>query len=253
MARFAPFALLAVAATAAIILTGCSAETEPLTPPASQVADAEAAAGFQAGSLVGVWTVQEKFDSPEQPFIAFVQDNTWIASDGCNRVEGTWKVDGNGVMSTTSGPSTLMACDGAQLPLSVTLANYVSINGEYLTITSSDSTTTTTLQRATDPSVGPQGWPIGYWTQTRTSLSPFLSISADRTFTGSDGCNLIGGSWAPGSAASQSVSFTNVTSTMKFCEGVDTWLNRAASATVQGTTMTVSDANGTVIGQLSSM
>src|ERR1700712_1913974 len=105
MARFTPFALLASAAAVAIVLTGCSAETEPLTPPPSQSAEAGAAALVQQGQLVGVWTVQQKFDSPEQPFVAFVQDNTWIASDGCNRVEGTWTVDGNGVMTTTAGPS----------------------------------------------------------------------------------------------------------------------------------------------------
>ena len=253
MARFTPFAFLAVVAAAAIVLTGCSSETEPLVPPASDAADNAVAAGFQAGSLVGVWTVQDKYDSPEQPFVAFVQDNTWIASDGCNRVEGTWKVDGNGVMTTTAGPSTLMACEGAQLPLSVTLADHVSINGDYLTIDSSNSTTSTTLIRATDPSVGPQGWPIGYWTETRTSTSPFLSISADRTFSGSDGCNRLTGTWAPAPGSSQSITFSAVASTMMFCDGVDTWLSQASTATVQGDVMTVSSAAGKVIGQLKSM
>ncbi|MCU1478190.1 MAG: hypothetical protein JWQ64_2883 [Subtercola sp.] len=252
MARLTPFAIVAVAA-AAIILTGCSSEAVPLTPPASQSAEAEAAVGFQEGSLVGVWTVQQKYDSPEQPFIAFVQDNTWIASDGCNRVEGTWTVDGNGVMTTTAGPSTMMACDGAQLPLSVTLANYVSINGDYLTIDSSNSTTTTELIRATDPTVGPQGWPIGYWTETRTRTSPFLTISADRTFTGFDGCNQLTGTWSPNPGANESVTFSNVSATAGLCVGTDPWLNKAASATVQNSVMTVSAANGAVIGQLRGM
>ncbi|UFS58862.1 META domain-containing protein [Subtercola endophyticus] len=253
MARLTPFAILAAAAAVAIVLTGCSAETEPLTPPASQAADAAVEAGFQQGQLVGVWTVQEKYDSPEQPFVAFVQDNTWIASDGCNRVEGTWTVNAAGVMTTTAGPSTMMACEGAQIPLSVTLADHVAVNGDYLTIDSSNGTTSTTLVRSTDPTVGPQGWPIGYWTETRTPTSPFLSISADRTFSGNDGCNVMGGSWAPGSGGSQSVTFSKVTSTMMFCEGVDTWLSRAASATVQGSVMTVSAADGTVLGQLKDM
>jgi heat shock protein HslJ len=250
MARLTPFAILAVAAAAAIVLTGCSTEAVPLTPPPSQSAEAEAAAQFQAGSLVGVWTVQEKFDSPEQPFIAFVQDNTWIASDGCNRVEGTWTVDGNGVMTTTAGPSTMMACEGAQLPLSVTLANHVSINGEYLTIDSSNSTTTTQLLRATDPSVGPQGWPIGYWTETRTPRSPFLTISADRTVTGFDGCNQLTGTWSPSPGATESVTISNLAATAGLCVDTDPWLNKAASATVQSGVMTVSSASGAVIGQL---
>ncbi|MEF2978659.1 META domain-containing protein [Subtercola sp. YIM 133946] len=253
MARLIPLAVLLAAAATAIALTGCSAETVPETPPASQAADKAVEAGFQEGALVGVWTIDQKYDSPEQPFVAFVQDNTWIASDGCNRVEGTWKVDANGVMATTAGPSTMMACEGAQIPLAVTLADHVAVNGDYLTIDSSNSTTTTELVRSIDPTVGPQGWPIGYWTQSRTSTSPFLSLSADRTFTGSDGCNIIGGTWTPGSAASQSVTFTDVTSTMMFCEGVDTWLSAAASASVQGSIMTVQNAGGQVIGSLNSM
>src|SRR5690554_7980605 len=62
------------------------------------------------GDIVGVWVLDETLDSPEQPFVSFVQDNTWSASDGCNRVQGEWQLDRNGSLIVTSGPHTLMSC-----------------------------------------------------------------------------------------------------------------------------------------------
>ena len=223
---------------AVVALAGCAATPAP-----------EPSATLQPGQLVGVWTLDETFaDAPEQPYIAFVQDNTWSASDGCNRVQGTWEVEADGTITTTSGPQTRMACDGAQLPVAVFQAERVSVDGDTLVIRSSGDSTVTTLVRTDDPLVGPQGFPVGYWVESNTPESPFLSLSADRTFTGNDGCNTLFGEWS--TEEGEVTVFSGVGTTLMACEGVDTWLSGLARATVRAGVMTVQSADGTTIGQL---
>lgn len=202
----------------------------------------------QPGELVGTWTIDDTFSTPEQPFIAFVQDNTWTASDGCNRVQGTWDLSPSGVLTTTAGPQTLMGCDGAQLPLTVVLADAATVDGDTLTITSSQKTTVTELIRSDDRTVGLQGFPIGYWVEDLTPTAPFLSISADRTYTGNDGCNVINGEWE--STGDGAISVRPGATTLMACPDTDTWLSGAASATLRNGTLTVQNTDGQVIGQL---
>lgn len=225
--------LLTAAAVSLLALAACSAPAEPVIHP---------------GELVGVWTLDESFDGPEQPFVAFVQDSTWMASDGCNRVQGTWQLAGDGSITTTSGPQTLMACDGAQLPLAVTMAERVEVDGDTLLIHGSADSTVTELVRTDDPLVGPPGFPVGYWVEENIPTAPFLSISADRTFTGSDGCNRLTGTWRVDPA--DQVEFEDVASTRMACEGVDTPLAGLEVATISGDTMTVYAAGDAVIATL---
>ncbi|QYM76455.1 META domain-containing protein [Leucobacter luti] len=76
---------------------------------------------------------------------------------------------------------------------------------------------------------------------------PSLEITADGTFSGSDGCNTMVGT---GEIAEDTFSFGQFATTRKMCEGVDTWLSTAASATVDGDTLVVFDAEGAEIGAL---
>lgn len=203
----------------------------------------------EAADLVGTWTIDETFSGPEQPFIAIVDDGTWIGSDGCNRVQGTWELGDAGALTTTAGPSTLMACDGAQLPLAMALATYVQLSGDTLTISSSRDSTVTTLVRSTDPAVGIVDSPVGQWVESDDMDAPFLTISADGTLSGNDGCNNLFGEWAL--ADDGAVQLGPLGSTRKFCEGVDTWLSLAETARIQGGVMTIQDADGETLGQLS--
>lgn len=230
---------LAVSAIALVAtLAGCSS------------GDAAVRSAVDPAALVGTWAIDSTLDSPEQPFVAFVDDGTWTASDGCNRVQGTYELGDLGALTTTSGPSTLMACDGAQLPLALTMADYVQVSGDVLTIASSADSTITTLVRSTDPTVGPQDKPVGQWIESDAADAPFLTLAADGSVHGSDGCNILNGAWTL--ADDGSIAFGPFASTLKFCEGVDTWLLTAATATVQGGVMTVQDAAGEVLGQLTS-
>jgi heat shock protein HslJ len=229
---------LATLALVALSVTGCAYTTDTGTRSA---VDPE--------QLIGTWAIDETFDAPEQPFIDFADDGTWTSSDGCNRVQGTWELGDEGALTTTSGPSTLMACEGAQLPLAVALADYVIVSGDSLQIFSSAESTVTDLIRTDDPAIGPQGLPIGLWSESSETDAPFLSIAADGSFTGSDGCNSLFGSWEL--ADDGAVLFSDVASTRKFCEGVDTWLSLAAKGRVLSGVMSIEDATGLVLGELS--
>jgi len=198
--------------------------------------------------LVGTWTIDTVVDSPEQPFIDIAEDGEWTASDGCNRVVGTWELGDAGELTTTAGPSTLMACEGAQLPLAMTMADYVVVSGETLSIHSSAESTVTDLVRSDDPDVGSLGLPVGQWVESDATGAPMLSLAVDGSFSGNDGCNILSGSWL--AKGDGSIAFEQVASTRRFCEGIDTWLALAAHARVLGTIMTIEDADGAVLGQL---
>lgn len=205
-------------------------------------------ASVEAEQIVGTWTIDATFDSPEQPFLAIAEDGTWTASDGCNRVQGTWELGEEGELVTESGPSTLMACEGAQLPLAMTEANSVETDGENLVIISSSESTVTTLVRVADVDEGSAGLPVGQWVESDATGAPMLSIAVDGSFTGNDGCNILSGEWLL--ADDESLDFSATATTRKLCEGVDTWLSGLHSGRIQGGTMTISDETGTVIGQL---
>jgi heat shock protein HslJ len=234
-------ARLLLTVTALLVLAGCTIVTPNTASPSGTA---------QPGAIVGTWVIDQTFDSPEQPYVSFVQDNTWSASDGCNRVQGTWDLAADGTLTTTSGPQTMMACDGAQLPLAVSRGTRVQVDGDTLTIHSSFDSTVTTLVRSTDSTVGPQGRPIGYWVESNTPTAPFLSIQADGSYSGNDGCNALTGRWDQ--ADDDAILFTAGASTLMACEGVDTWLNLATQGRVRAGVMTLQSADGTVLGQLRS-
>ncbi len=76
---------------------------------------------------------------------------------------------------------------------------------------------------------------------------PTLEITDDAAFNGTDGCNRMVGS---GKIDEQTFDFGQFATTRQFCEGVDTWLSMAGSATLEGDTLTVLDRDGAEIGTL---
>ncbi|MFO7690555.1 MAG: META domain-containing protein [Cryobacterium sp.] len=233
-----------VMATVTLLLTGCAPTSDD---PGSGTPSPTAS--VSPGSLVGTWVLPQTFDAPEQPYVSFVQDNTWSASDGCNRVQGTWTLGDDGALNTTAGPQTLMGCDGAALPLAVVTAKAVTVADDTLVLVGgSEIGEDITLVRSTDPLVGPPGRPVGYWAESNTPEAPFLSIDTDQSYSGSDGCNVLTGTWTQNS--DWSVALTPGVTTLMMCEGVDQWLRLAVLGRVQAGVMTLQAEDGTVLGQL---
>ena len=76
---------------------------------------------------------------------------------------------------------------------------------------------------------------------------PSLTIEADGTFSGTDGCNALKGE---GTVTGDTFTFGPFASTLKACEGVTPWLNLASTAKVDGDTLTVYRTDGEEIGSL---
>lgn len=88
--------------------------------------------------------------------------------------------------------------------------------------------------------------PAGKWTSPEAG-DPYLEFSEDGQVKGSDGCNAIKTTWE---VDGDKILITSFTTTQKACAGVDPWLSKASSATVEGNVMKVADASGKVIGGL---
>jgi len=88
----------------------------------------------------------------------------------------------------------------------------------------------------------------GTWGDPSKDASPYLELEDGGSFSGSDGCNNLTGTWSVDEG--EQVLFEDVASTMKACEDVDDWLAHLDAATVSGDTMTVLGQDGSEIGQL---
>lgn len=88
--------------------------------------------------------------------------------------------------------------------------------------------------------------PVGKWTSPEKG-DPFLEFSDDGSLKGSDGCNAIVTTWE---VKDDEIAIDPFMTTQKACAGVDPWLSKASSATIEGTVMKVQDSNGKVIGGL---
>ncbi len=86
----------------------------------------------------------------------------------------------------------------------------------------------------------------GAWGST-DSGQPNLTIDDDSSFSGTDGCNRLNGQ---GTISGETFTFGHFVSTMKACEGVDTWLSKAATAKVVDGDLVVYGENDEKIGTL---
>ena len=87
----------------------------------------------------------------------------------------------------------------------------------------------------------------GTWGTPSVQGKPYLDLHTDGSVSGSDGCNRLTGSWKQSGAT---VTFGHLASTLIACQGVDTWLSQAGSATISGSTMTVLNESKKHIGSL---
>ena len=88
---------------------------------------------------------------------------------------------------------------------------------------------------------------MGEWGDIDDSTSRRSCSAKDGTLTGTDGCNQLNGGWTQ---EGDTVTFSNVASTMMMCDDVDTWLAGLDTAKVDGSTMTVYGPAGRKIGTL---
>lgn len=94
---------------------------------------------------------------------------------------------------------------------------------------------------------------VGTWVSAEPAKSPdtpFLTIVDDGTWTASDGCNGVEGTWEQG--ADGALTNTAGVHTLIYCEGkpLPSLFSEAKSATVDDKTLTLMDAQGAVTATL---
>jgi heat shock protein HslJ len=101
---------------------------------------------------------------------------------------------------------------------------------------------------------GPVGtWGEGYNTDKAPYFEMSLAAEKDPSFdqagfiTGSDGCNRLTGQWF---LVKGELTFNQLGGTTVACEDIDTWLSKAAGASIDGDVMTIKDAKGATLGTL---
>ena len=82
-----------------------------------------------AETLLGKW-VPVAYAVSTDPHVVFDADGTWTGSDGCNGGGGRWAVGESGEFLATSGPSTLIYCEGAPVPSWVAQATSAGFNAD---------------------------------------------------------------------------------------------------------------------------
>lgn len=234
----------AAIAAVALTLTACANGGGSASPTPSPSAQA-----------TGTWGDSV---SESSPYLTLGSDGKVSGSDGCNRILGTWKAAGERI-DFGDVATTRMACQGVDTWLSGMAS--ATVDGDQMTVQDADGKTLGTLARAAGgasagptpiaPAVEPQPGeedPIitGTWGED-ASGKPNLRLQADGSLSGSDGCNLLSGSYTFTGGV---ITFSPLAATLMACPDVQTWLGGATTATVQGGTMTIYDGNATAIGTL---
>lgn len=79
--------------------------------------------------LVGHWLPAEPVGEPEASYLDLAADGTWTGSDGCNGTQGLW-LSADGSWRATSGPQTMMYCEGVQMPMFAATARAAGLDAD---------------------------------------------------------------------------------------------------------------------------
>jgi heat shock protein HslJ len=87
---------------------------------------------------------------------------------------------------------------------------------------------------------------VGTWGETAPQ-KPYLTFEEGSNVSGNDGCNSLSSTYA---VSGDTVTFSQTTSTLMACIGVDSWLSAVRTATIEGDRLIVKNDTGDTIGTL---
>lgn len=200
-------------------------------------------------AVQGTWVLDHDVDTPEVPFVTFAADRSWVASDGCDRVYGTWRITASSRLTVVAGPHAELGCAGAEMVDAALTADTARVprGTDQLRLRGDGSTLALDPSKASD--VGPQDRPIGYWVLDRSSGSPYLSLRADDSYRLSDGCTTRTGTWKF-STTDQVRLYPDETAAGPCPDGDDPDLGSSTRGRVTGNTMALTTTDGQATGTL---
>ena len=229
----------------ALLVTSC-ASAVPATPSPT------------GGSPVGVtWSLVElaghKPVDGAPVTLAFADDGAVTGSGGCNRLSGTYEIDGDRLTFGENMASTAMACSEDVMAVEAALLDALvqtrgfAVDDDTLTLTSDDGSTLGTFAAQAQGLAGTSWVLTGYNNGAQAVVSPILGVEVtlafgdDGSLSGFGGCNRLFGDYT---SADGEISFGLVGSTRMACaspEGVMEQeaafiaaLSTAATYTIEG-------------------
>lgn len=228
----------------ALLATSC-ASAVPATPPTG-------------GTPVGVtWALEDlggqKPVDGSPVTLTFADDGAVTGSGGCNRLAGTYEIDGARLTFGEAMSSTAMACSDDVMAVETALLDALvqtrgfAVDDETLTLTSDDGSTLATFAAQAQGLAGTSWVLTGYNNGAQAVVSPILGVEVtlafgdDGSLSGFGGCNRLFGDYT---SADGEISFGLVGSTNMACaspEGVMEQeaafiaaLSTAATYTIEG-------------------
>jgi len=242
--------ILAIAALA-LLLTGCAGPVDPTVPEQTSAPGTldDGAERIPAVELIGVWKVSNAAGEGEDTYLRLAEE-VMVWND-CGIASGSWAARNDAFIASFDSWSGDSCAFSGDFPAEwVThAAGYGLVDGELALLDSSGArlaTLTKDGKPRTDPNMVddyreqpelddlifrpfedavplpseavPAESIVGRWLPTDYSGSgPFVEFSDDGTYSGSDGCNGVGGRWVAGAAGD--LLTTSGASTAIGCEG----------------------------------
>lgn len=155
-------AAVAVAAIAVVGFGLAGSHNQPTQPAQPPVAGGQAPAAeratpqiLTAQTVSGTWRPLEitgvkslRAARPQDPVLTLRPDGTWVGSDGCNGLQGTYTIGQRGAFSATSGPQHMIGCDNVPHTGVLTSAKRVAVDGDTLQFFGADGRQLASYARA---------------------------------------------------------------------------------------------------------
>lgn len=118
--------LLFAALAAACSSSGSTSASPPTSAPPAPLPSGALAA--TSADILGLWKPTGPHGNSSPAFVLFSADR-WSGSDGCNPFNGQYTLTGDGRLTASSGPTTLIGCLNWKGPTWVSEASRIAISG----------------------------------------------------------------------------------------------------------------------------
>ncbi len=178
-------------ALASLILSACAPSPDASSGTGAASPGARSSTHPISEMILGRWQAPEPAN--QDAFVEFGPEGLYLASDGCNHVDGGWQVTEDGAFSSSALYMTQIACNNFPIPQAVFAAQRISVEHDGSLVLSNSSGERMLLQRIGGEAVTIIGdWQAPRWNGKQSEIS----FSPDGTWKADIGCFNYRGTWS---------------------------------------------------------